>query len=79
LKKWNDVTSSYSLDTEREVIRLLNSGCNEPVGVYSSLEGNEIVLRIFYKYDNKVFKICDKSSIEDRFLLAKEMVSRIYQ
>lgn len=79
LRKWNNITSTYSLETEREVIRLLNSGCNEPVGVYSTVEEKEIVLRIFYKFDNKVYTICDKSKIEDRFQLAKDMVSRIYQ
>ncbi len=79
LQKWNNITSTYSLETEREVIRLLNSGCNEPVGVYSTVEHENIVLRIFYKFNNKIYKICDKSKIEDRLKLAKEMVSRIYQ
>lgn len=79
LQKWNNITSTYSLETEREVIRLLNSGCNEPVGVYSTVEHENIVLRIFYKFNNKIYKICDKSKIEDRLQLAKEMVSRIYQ
>lgn len=79
LNKWNNVDAAYSLETEREVIRLLNSGCNEPVGAYSSIEGNEILLRIFYKFDNRVFEICDKSSIEDRLHLAKDLVRRIYQ
>lgn len=79
LSKWNNVSASYSLETEREVVRLLNSGCNEPIGVYSNLTGDEIQLRIFYQYNNKIFKISDKSGVENRLELARELVERIYR
>lgn len=79
LKEWSHDISSYCLETEREVIRLLNSGCNEPVGVYTTIANNEISLRIYYKYNNKILKLSDKSNIEDRFTLAKNLVGRIYQ
>ena len=73
----NHTESMYCLETEREVLKLLNAGCSEPVGVYSDIDKDRITLRILYKYKDKVIRVKETGAIEERFLLAQKLVNDI--
>ncbi len=74
---WNHLESMYCLEAEREVLKLLNADCREPVGVYSSIEKEQITLRIVYGYDNRVIKVCGSAAPEDRYQLAQNLTAKI--
>ncbi|QHQ62439.1 hydroxymethylbilane synthase [Anaerocolumna sedimenticola] len=77
LQSFNHMESMYNLETEREVLKLLNAGCSEPVGVYSNIDKDKIILRVIYKYKNKVIRVNGIAKIEERLLLAKKLVNDI--
>ena len=42
----NHKPSSLALNAERKVLELLNAGCNEAVGVYSYIKGDQLVIQL---------------------------------
>lgn len=46
LEKINDPAAAICLRAEREVLRLMGAGCNEAIGVYSVLKGDELTLTL---------------------------------
>lgn len=77
LNTWHNIPSMYCLETEREVLRLLDAGCSEPIGVYSSIHNNEITLRIIYKYGDKAIRVKGSAAVEHRTSLAQDLVQKI--
>ncbi len=77
LNNWHNIPSMYCLETEREVLRLLDAGCSEPIGVYSSINNNEITLRIIYKYKDKAIRVKGSAAVEERTSLAQDLVQKI--
>lgn len=77
LKPWSDLESYYCLETEREVLWLLDAGCNEPIGVFSNLDNGYITLRILYVYDDRIIRVSGKEAVKDRFELAKNLVEKV--
>ncbi len=73
----NHNESMYCLETEREVLKLLNAGCNEPIGVYSSMEKERITLRILYQYEGRIIRVSGRAAVKDRFYLAKNLTEEI--
>ncbi|BCJ95366.1 porphobilinogen deaminase [Anaerocolumna cellulosilytica] len=74
--KWNHTESGYSLETEREVLKLVNAGCNEPIGAYTTIKEDTINLSILY-WDNKILRVQGTAKLQDRLELAKELVNRL--
>jgi hydroxymethylbilane synthase/uroporphyrinogen III methyltransferase/synthase len=77
LDTWHNIPSMYCLETEREVLRLLDAGCSEPIGVYASIENNEITVRIIYKYEDNTIRVKGTAAIEHRTSLAQDLVQQI--
>lgn len=77
LTSWNDMNSRYCLETEREVLKLLNAGCSEPIGVFSTIDKDCINLRILYKNGERVMRTRGRAPIENRFGLAGELVHKL--
>lgn len=50
-QKVNDREALLCLNLERRVLRLLNAGCHEPVGVYSYIEESQIKVSALYQRD----------------------------
>lgn len=75
-KEWNHIESGYSLETEREVLKLVNAGCNEPIGAYTTIKEGRINLSILY-WEDKILRVQGMAKVEDRLELAKELVSRL--
>ena len=69
--------SAYRLETEREVLRLLEAGCHEPVAVYSEVDGDEITLSVLYEQEGYVVRSSGREVVKNRFQLAKQVVEEI--
>ncbi|MDO5293004.1 MAG: hydroxymethylbilane synthase [bacterium] len=77
LEQINHKETAYRLQTEREVLRLLEAGCHEPVAVYSEIHDDTIQLSVLYEQDGKVVKWNGTDQVQARLALAAEAVNRI--
>ncbi|MGB8453747.1 MAG: hydroxymethylbilane synthase [Anaerocolumna sp.] len=77
LEAWHHTETMYCLETEREVLKLLNAGCSEPIGVYSNIEEAQVMLRILYQYQGRIIKESGSAAVEDRLSLAQNLVNKI--
>lgn len=70
----NDKETFLSFETEQSVLRLLNADCTMPIGAYSYIENGKISLTIS---KDSIRKASGISDIENRFELAKELISKL--
>ncbi len=74
IKKINDKNTFLSFETERRIIELLSADCGMPLGAYSYIKDNEILITLSKDGDKTV---CGKDNSLNRFRLAKELVSKL--
>lgn len=77
LKKANDEIAKLSLETEREVLRLLEAGCHEPIGVYSKWEGTQVTIYLMVEKDGVVKRVSGTALRKERFALVRELVGKV--
>ncbi|MGN1456743.1 MAG: hydroxymethylbilane synthase, partial [Acutalibacteraceae bacterium] len=70
----NDKETFLSFETEQNVLRLLNADCTMPIGAYSYIENGKIILTVS---KDSIRKVSGISDIENRFELAKELISKL--
>lgn len=73
----NDGEAVTCLKTEREVLRLLNAGCQAPIGVFSAIERDRIQVNIMYEHHGILYKLQESSKINDYLGLAGRLVERL--
>ena len=76
LQKISDTETMYALETERQVIRSLNAGCNDAVGAYAKVEQERIQLDIFRYENDEIIKKSGTTDIANRCDLARALVSQ---
>lgn len=74
IKKINDKNTFLSFETERRIIELLSADCGMPLGAYSYIKDNEILITLSKDGDKTV---CGRDNSLNRFRLAKELVSKL--
>ena len=74
IKGINDKNTFLSFETERRIIQLLSADCGMPLGAYSCIKDNEILIALSKDGDKTV---CGKDNSLNRFRLAKELVSKL--
>lgn len=77
VKEIGHVESTYRLEIEREVLRLLEAGCHEPVAVYSDIQEENITLAVLYEQEDKVVQWKETDKISSRFEFAAKVVQKI--
>lgn len=77
VKKISDSDAWLQLQTEQEVLHLLNAGCHEAVGVVTNLTVDKIELRIMKEMDGTLRYVEGKVSRSDYRKLAAEQVERL--
>ncbi|MDD6489976.1 MAG: hydroxymethylbilane synthase [Clostridia bacterium] len=70
----NDKETFLSFETEQSVLRLLNADCTMPTAAYSYIENGKISLTVS---KDSVRKVSGISDVENRFELAKELISKL--
>ncbi|MCH5297461.1 MAG: hydroxymethylbilane synthase [Ruminococcus sp.] len=74
IKAINDENTFLSFETERYILKLLNADCGMPLGAYSYVQNNEILITLSKDSEKTV---CGKEIIPNRFSLAEELVSKL--
>lgn len=65
------------VDIEREFASLLDSGCNAPIGSFTEISGDNIILYGSFFHNGKIYKDKVVSKIERKTDLAKELYNKI--
>lgn len=65
------------VDIEREFASLLDSGCNAPIGSFTEINGDNIILYGSFFHNGKIYKDKVVSKIERKNDLAKELYNKI--
>lgn len=76
-RKASDPSASVCLKLEREVLRLLNAGCHEPVGVYAHIEDSIMNLSALYQKDGEIRTISMQMPVSDMEELAEKAVEKL--
>ena len=79
VKKVSDSDAWLQLQTEQEVLYLLNAGCHEAVGVVTNLTADKIELRIMKEMDGKLIYVDGRASRSEYSNLAVEQVQELLQ
>ena len=77
LQKISCRETMYALETERQVIRCLDAGCNDAIGAYAKVENETVHLDIFNYENNEIIKRSGTVGIADRCDLARELVGQL--
>lgn len=65
------------VDIEKEFASLLDSGCNAPIGSFTEISGDNIILYGSFFHNGKIYKDKVVSKIERKNDLAKELYNKI--
>lgn len=76
-QKINHIPTEYSLRAEREVLRLLEAGCNEAIGVYSVIEGEALFMRLMKERMGKAVRYAAEGKLQEYEALARELVKSL--
>lgn len=79
VKKISDPDAWLQLQTEQEVLHLLNAGCHEAVGVVTNLTADKIELHIMKEMDGTLIYVDGRAPQSDYSNLAVEQVQRLLQ
>ena len=79
MKKISDSDAWLQLQAEQEVLRLLNAGCHEAVGVATNLTADKIELRIMKEMNGKLIYVDGMAPRSDYSNLAVEQVQQLLQ
>ena len=74
----NDKNSEDCARAERSFAKTLNAGCNVPVGAYSEIFNDEIILKGLYIEDKKFFRGVIKGNRKDAEILGEKLAKEIF-
>ena len=77
LQKISCRETMYALETERQVIRCLDAGCNDAIGAYATVEKERVHLEIFRYETDEMIKKSGTAALANRFELARELVGQL--
>ena len=63
---------------EREVLRLLEAGCHEPIGVYCQAAGKELLIQGISRRGGRVLRACLKGKMGEEMELAARLAAKLY-
>lgn len=73
----NDETAFKELETERYILRCLQAGCHEPVGVLSRIEEEQIRIWLLLEREGKICRGTVKGQVSDRLKLAERLIDEV--
>lgn len=73
----SDRKTELELETERFMLKKLQAGCHEPIGVFSRIEGENISVRLLLEHNGKLYKGKADGRVSGRLLLAEELIEEV--
>lgn len=73
----SDTKTWIELEIEREILKLLNAGCHEAIGVFSQVINHQIRVRFVREHQGKIIKKDQLAGVEHRLLWTKEFIADI--
>ena len=73
IREISDRKAYRELETERKVLKLLDAGCHEAVGVISEIQEEQIVLQLIQEKEGKIYRRQGKDRLERRLQLAENL------
>lgn len=73
----NDEAALISLQMERQVLRMLGAGCHDPIGVFTSIEGQRLTLTIMHAIEKKPYKVMQSAFLAEREQMARLLVKQL--
>lgn len=67
------------LVAEREVLRLLNAGCHEAVGVHAVCREDAIALQVMREQNGSIIRVCETAPVGQWKALAERLANRILE
>lgn len=74
LEKINDTKSFYAFETERKIIEKIGGDCGIPLGVYTEISDEKIMIKISVNSERTASGTAD---ISDRIMLAERLVNEL--
>ena len=74
-RKISDKGTEICYKAERRVLELLNAGCNEPYGVYATIEGEMLQIRLLTELAGNLCVSAISGEIEQAEELARKLVT----
>lgn len=73
----NEEETFWELETERYILKELQAGCHEPVGVFSRIEEEQITIRLLLEQEGRICRGVVKGAVSERFELAKKLITEV--
>jgi hydroxymethylbilane synthase len=75
----NDRAAQISLKTERRILELLNTGCQEAIGVYSHVDRENIIIHAIYQKGDKLYRVREQAPVCDYRQAAERTAQRLME
>ena len=75
----SDAKAKLELETERNVLKLLDAGCHEPIGILSEVRETDITLSIMKEVNGVIRRSSGSDKMEKRLELVKRLVQEILE
>ena len=78
-EKYSDKNAALELETERYILKRLEAGCHEPIGVFAQIEnrGAGITIRLLLERNGKPCKGSITGSVKERLELAERLIEEV--
>lgn len=77
LETCSDRKAELELETERFILKKLQAGCHEPVGVFSEVDKDNITIRLLLENNGKPYRGKITGKVSERFSLAEELIKEV--
>lgn len=73
----SDEKTYYELETERSIMKQLEAGCHEPIGIISRIEQEEISVQVIREKNGIFQKQEGRAPVRQRLELARKLVNEL--
>lgn len=77
VKSISNPNAEMELETERSILKLLDAGCHEAIGVFSEIKEDKIDIRIIRERAGVIYREQGSTDIENRLVLAKQLAKKL--
>lgn len=73
----NHKPTEISLKAERRILERMGVGCHEAIGVYSNIDGTDIIINVVYKKGDKLLRVKEQAPADEYLNAADRVADRL--